>query len=130
MSLGIEIQQAGDIAVLQCAVGTVGTEALGLVIDAVTRLPRLRVIVFDISEVEMLDARGLGMLVSLHNWACANDIQLKIVNPSKLVREVLELTGLTSVLHVSSLQDLIEIFCGPDRAIENATRAVAWPNLC
>jgi hypothetical protein len=47
------------------------------------------------------------------------------VNPSKLVREALELTGLTSVLHVSSVEDVIEIFCGSDRAIENITRAVA-----
>jgi len=125
MSLGVEIEQAADVAVLQCSGRMVGTEALGLVIDAATRLSRLRVVVFDLSEVEMLDASGLGMLVSLHNWACANDTQIKVVNPSKLVREVLELTGLTSVLHVSSLQDLIEIFCGPDRAIENATRAVA-----
>jgi anti-anti-sigma factor len=42
-------------------------EALGLVKDAVTRLSPLRVIVLDLSEVEMLDAGGLGMLVSLRN---------------------------------------------------------------
>ena len=110
---------------LQCEGRIVRAEALGLVKDAVTRLSPLRVLVLDLSGVEMLDARGLGMLVSLHNWACANDIQLKLVNPSKLVRDMLELTGLTSVLHVSSVEDVIEIFCGSDLAIENVTRAVA-----
>ena len=125
MSLHIEIEQTGDVAVLQCEGRIVRAEALGLVKDAVTRLSPLRVLVLDLSGVEMLDARGLGMLVSLHNWACANDIQLKLVNPSKLVRDMLELTGLTSVLHVSSVEDVIEIFCGSDLAIENATRAVA-----
>jgi len=125
MSLHIEIEQTGDVAVLQCEGRIVRAEALGLVKDAVTRLSPLRVLVLDLSGVEMLDARGLGMLVSLHNWACANDIQLKLVNPSKLVRDMLELTGLTSVLHVSSVEDVIEIFCGSDLAIENVTRAVA-----
>jgi anti-anti-sigma factor len=129
MSLHIEMEQTGDVTVLQCVGRMMNAEALGLVKDAVTRLSPLRVIVLDLSEVEMLDAGGLGMLVSLRNWACANDIQLKLVNPSKLVREALELTGLTSVLHVSSVEDVIEIFCGSDRAIENITRAVASPHL-
>jgi anti-anti-sigma factor len=79
----------------------------------------------DLSEVPMVGAGGLGTLVSLHNWASANGIQLKLVNPSELVREMLELTGLTSVLHVSSLDDVIQLLCNSDRAIENVDRAVA-----
>ena len=109
MSLHIGMEQIEDVAVLQCVGRMVRAEALGIVKDAVTRLSRLRVIVLDLSGVEMLDARGLGMLVSLHNWACANNVQLKAVNPSKFVREVLELTRLSSVLHVSSLEDPIEV---------------------
>jgi anti-anti-sigma factor len=81
--------------------------------------------VLDLSEVEMVDAGGLGVLVSLCNWACAKDIQLKLVNPSRLVRKTLELTRLTSVLHISSVEDVIQIFCRGDRAIENVAGAVA-----
>jgi len=125
MSLHIEIKQTGDVAVLQCVGRMVCSVAFRLVKNAVTRLSQLRVIVLDLSGVEMLDARGLGMLVSLHNWACANNIQLKVVNPSKFVREVLDLTRLTSILHVSSLQDLIKVSYSSNRAIENVTRAVA-----
>jgi anti-anti-sigma factor len=125
MSLHVEIEQTEEIAVLKCGGRMVGAEALGFVKDVVTRLSPLRVIVLDLSGVAMLDAHGLGMLVSLHNSACAADIELKVVNPSKLVREMLELTGLTSVLHVSSLQDIIEVFCASNPAIENVTRGVA-----
>ena len=113
------------MAVLQCAGRIVRAQALCLLEDAVTRLSRLRVIVLDLSKVEMLDASGLGVLVFLHNWAGANGVQLKLVNPSKLVREMLELTGLTSVLHISSVDDVIQIFCNVDRAINNVDRAVA-----
>jgi hypothetical protein len=44
---------------------------------------------------------------------------------TKLAPELLERTGLTSVLHVSSVDDVIEIFCTPDCTIENVDRAVA-----
>jgi hypothetical protein len=42
-----------------------------------------------------------------------------------LLCEMLELTGLASVLRISSVEDLIEIFCNSDRAIQNMHRAVA-----
>jgi len=77
----------------------------------------------------MLDAGGLGMLVFLHNWAFANCIQLKLVNASKRVRQMFELTRLTPVLHISSVEDVIQIFCSGDRAIENAAGAVAQLDL-
>ena len=124
MSFYINTQQTGDVAVLQCAGRMVrAAQALSLLRDAVTSLSQVRVIVLDLSEVGMLDAGGLGVLVSLHNWACANGIHLKLVNPSKLVREMLELTRLTSVLHISSVEDVIQIFCSGDRAIENVAGA-------
>jgi len=125
MSLRIEKEQAGDVAVLQCAGKMVRNDALCLLRDTVTTLRQTRVIVLDLSEVTLLGARGLGMLVSLHNWACANAIQLKLVNPSRRVRELLELTGLTSVLHISSVDDVIQMFCNSHHAIVSAQRAAA-----
>ena len=128
MSLHIEVEKSREVAVLQCTGRIVRNEALPLLRNVLTSLSHLRVIVLDLSEVEMLDASGLGVLVSLHNWTSARGIQLKLVNPSKLLREMLELTGLTSVFHISSVNDVIEMFCSPDRAIENIEnieRAVA-----
>lgn len=125
MSFYISTEQIEDVAVLQCA-GRIGCpESLTVLKEAVTSLSQLRVIVLDLSSVEMLDARGLGMLVFLHNWACATGIQVKLVNPSRLAREMLEVTGLTSVLHVSSIRDVIEMFCIAHHVIEKANHAVA-----
>ena len=125
MSLQIEVEKSREVAVLQCTGRIVRNEALPALRKVLTSLSHLRVIVLDLSEVEMLDASGLGVLVSLHNWTFARGIQLKLVNPSTLLREMLELTGLTSVFHISSVDDVIEIFCCPDRVIENMERAVA-----
>ena len=130
MSLYIEKEQSGDVAVLQCTGRMVRTEALCLLRGAVTSLPGMRVIVLDLSEVAILGAGGIGVLVFLHNWACANGIQLKLVNPCRRVREMLALTGLTSVLHISSVNDIIRIFCNSDRTIEDRGargRLVRWP---
>ena len=125
MSFYISAEQTGDVAVLQCAGRIVDPESVSALKEAVTSLSQLRVIVLDLSSVEMLDARGLGMLVFLHNWACATGIQVKLVNPSKLVREMLEVTRLTSVLHVSCVDDVIEMFCTSCHAIENVDCAAA-----
>jgi anti-anti-sigma factor len=125
MSLHIEIEQVGDVAVLRCMGRIVQPEALRHLESTVTGWSQLRIIVLDLSAAEGVDARGLGTLVFLHNWARAAGIHMKLVNPSKLVLEMLELTGLTSVLHISSVDDIIQIFCDSDRAIKNADRAVA-----
>jgi hypothetical protein len=41
------------------------------------------------------------------------------------VRQILELARLTSVLHLSSVEQVIQIFCIGDRAIESVAGAVA-----
>ena len=125
MSLHIKMEQIGDVGVLQCAGRLVRGEALHLLKDAVTSLSRLRVVLLDLAEVEMLDGGGLGLLVFLHNWTRATGIQLNLVNPSSLALEMLMRTRLTSVLHVSSMDDVVEIFCNSDGTTENVDRAVA-----
>ena len=120
-SLHIKSEQAGDVTVLQCAGRILRGEALRLLKNAVTSLPGMRVIVLDLSGVEMLDGGGLGMLVSLQGWTRNNGIQLKLVNPSNFAREMLERTGLTCVLHISSVDDAVDVLCRPDNTSVRAT---------
>ena len=65
------------------------------------------------------------MLVFLNCWTRDNGIQLKLVNPSKLAREMLERTRLTSILNISSVEDALEILCNVDNTVENLNRALA-----
>ena len=125
MSLRIKFEPTSDVAVVRCGGRLVRGEALNFLRDAVTSLSGLRVIVLDLSEVEMLDGGGLGMLVFLHKWTRAAGIQLKLVNPSSLVLEMLTRTRLTSVFHVSSIVDVVEIFCNSDGPTENVDRTAA-----
>ena len=125
MSLRIKFEQTSDVAVVRCGGRLVRGEAPHFLRDAVTSLSGLRVIVLDLSELEMLDGGGLGMLVFLHKWTRAAGIQLKLVNPSSLVSEMLTRTKLTSVLYVSSMVDVVEIFCDSESSTGNVDRAVA-----
>jgi anti-anti-sigma factor len=125
MSLHIKSEQAGDVTVLQCAGRIVRGEALQLLKDAVTSLRQARVIVLDLSAVEMLDGGGLGILVFLHCWTRDNGLQLKLVNPSNFALEMLEQTGLTSFLHVSSVDHGVEVPCNFDTKNENVNRVAA-----
>lgn len=125
MSLRIKFDQTSDVAVVKCGGRLVRGEALQFLKDAVTGVSGPRVIVLDLSEVEMLDGGGLGMLVFLHKWTRAARLQLKLVNPSSLVLEMLTRTRLTSVLHISSIAEVVEIFYNSDGSTENVDRAVA-----
>jgi anti-anti-sigma factor len=128
MSLHIKSEQADDVAVLQCSGRIVRGEALHFLKDAVTTLKAPRMIVLDLTDIEMLDGGGLGMLVFLHRWTRDRGIQLKLVNPSTFVREVLDRTRLSCVFNISSVDDVVEILCTSIQAEQpepHVERAVA-----
>jgi anti-anti-sigma factor len=125
MSLQVKSEQTGDVAVLQCAGRIVRGEAIHFLKDAVTSLKQPRVVVLDLTGVEMLDGGGLGVLVFLHRWTRDNGIQLKIVNPSGFVREMLDRTRLSCVFNISSVEDAVEILCTSFTANRQSNRAVA-----
>jgi anti-anti-sigma factor len=125
MSFQVKSKQADDVAVLQCTGRIVRGEAIHCLRDAVVRLKQPRVVVLDLSEVEMLDGGGLGLLVFLHRWTRDRNIQLKLVNPSSFVRELLDRTRLTCVFNISSVDDAVEILCKSAPALPDGSRAVA-----
>jgi anti-anti-sigma factor len=125
MALRIRSEQTGDVAVLQCAGRIVRGEPLHFLKDAVTTLREPRLVVLDLTDVEMLDGGGLGILVFLHRWTHDNHIQLKLVNPSPFVREMLDRTRLTCVFNISSMEDAVEILCTSMSVPVDVPRAVA-----
>jgi anti-anti-sigma factor len=125
MPLQIKIEQAADVAVLQCVGRLVRGEPLHFLKQAVIGLKQPRIVVLDLSGVETVDGGGLGMLVFLHSWTRENAIQLKLTNPSGLVRYVLECTRLTRVLTISSMEDAVEILASSGSTIENRNWAAA-----
>ena len=112
----VQLDNSGEVAVLQCTGRFVRGSAIKDLRERVTTLQGARVIVLDLSDLETLDGGGLGALVFLHRWTNEHGIQLKLVNPSHFVREVLEATRLIEVLNVSSVCDAVRILTYPDHA--------------
>jgi anti-anti-sigma factor len=119
----IKREQTPDVAILKCAGRIVRGAEIHILKSAVTGLRKMRVIVLDLSSVEALDCGGLGMLVLLQCWTRSNGIQLKIVNPSKFASEMFERTGLTRVLHISSLDDAVDVQRRSDNSVVNVSSA-------
>jgi len=109
----IEIDRTDGVAVLQCAGRFVRGAAVTALRDAVTAQKNARIVVLDLSDVVLLDGSGLGTLVVLHRWARDRQVQLKLVNPSTFILELLERTGLAGVFDVSSVLDAVMILRSP-----------------
>ncbi len=97
--LKIEVQFSEHISVLRCAGRLVQGRETAALRDAVLAQERPGV-VLDLSEVTAIDAGGLGLLVELQRWAQATHRTLTLFNPTFTVRNVLDATGLSSVLPV------------------------------
>ena len=65
-------------------------------------------LVIDLARVERIDAAGLGVLLGLRESARSSAITFKLMNATKRVEEILELTHLQRVFEFCSVR---ELFC-------------------
>ena len=107
MELKFQVECLQDVAVVNCS----GRMVRGLALDEfrrrIERLERVRMLVLDVSEVDHLDAGGLGTLLLVRRWAMRNSVRMKLVNPPVFFRSLLEATHLTSLFEISSLKEAI-----------------------
>jgi hypothetical protein len=96
--------------------------------------------VIDLARVDRIDAGGLGVLLGLRESACSSAIMFKLMNATKRVEEILELTHLERVFEFCSVR---ELFCLLHRAAstpscsaeqyneadenDNRNSSVEWP---
>lgn len=121
--LTIDVEKTSDVAIVRCIGRLVRGAGVSTLRNAVVSENDTRMIVLDLSEVEMIDAGGLSALVSLHHWTRSRGVRLKLVNPAPLVQDLLARTHLDCVFDVSSLDDALMILGGCER--ERAQRVMA-----
>ena len=59
-------------------------------------------IILDFSNVTIVDAHGLGVLLQLREQSLANGIRFKVINVSKPLSRIFEITRLNTVFEISS----------------------------
>ena len=107
MELKFQVDCLQDVAVVNCSGRMVRGVALDEFRRRIERLERVRMLVLDVSEVDHLDAGGLGTLLLVRRWAMRNSVRMKLVNPPVFFRSLLEATHLTSLFEISSLKEAI-----------------------
>jgi anti-anti-sigma factor len=112
--LTIDVEKKNEVAVVHCTGRLVrGAEVCSLR-NAVVSQKSTRIVIVDLSQVEFMDAGGLNTLVSLHHWTGSHGMQVKLVQPSRLVLEMLTRTHLDRLFDISSLRDVLTILGGAD----------------
>jgi len=99
--LKVHARNLGNVAFL-CMQGQIvngETEALRKAVDSQSHVST---VVLDLAQVSTVDAGGLGVMLELREQVQAKGIGFKIMNVSKLVGRVLEVTRLDSVFEVAS----------------------------
>src|ERR1700693_5619830 len=122
--LTIDVEKTGDVAVVRCVGRIVCGPEVRTLRDAVYSEKDIRIVVIDLSDVETLDAGGLTALLSLHQWARNRNVQLKLVNPSHFVNEVLTRTGLDHVFDISTFEHALFVLSAPD--CRHSRYAAVW----
>ena len=101
MRLSVESRVMEEFAVISCKGRiTYGIEAAVLSGEIAELAPQTRRVVIDLSSVEMIDAAGLGELVSVAVAGQASGCSITLAAPDDFIRQLLELTKLTSVFEV------------------------------
>jgi len=64
-------------------------------------------IILDLSNVTVIDAHGLGVLLQLREHSLANGIHLKLMNMSERLSRVFEITRLNTVFEINFGRELL-----------------------
>jgi anti-anti-sigma factor len=99
--LKVHARNLGNVAFL-CMQGQIVTGETETLRNAVRSRSDVSTVVLDLSQVSIVDAGGLGAMLELRQQVQAKGIGFKIMNVSKLVGRVLEITRLDSVFEVTS----------------------------
>ena len=118
--LKVNIDNIGDLAIVECEGRIVQSEAAFKLRDAVTLQSDARTVVLELTEVHALEGGGLGMLIFLQRWARDHSIHLKLFNPSKSVRERLALVSSLSNFDIPTLDEMMALLGSDDSRYELA----------
>ena len=103
--LKVQSRNLGNVAFL-CVQGQIVRAETDVLRSAVRSQADARsdvsTVVLDLTRVSTVDAGGLGVMLQLREQVQAKGIGFKLMNVSKLIGEVLEVTHLDSVFEVTS----------------------------
>jgi anti-anti-sigma factor len=99
--LKVHAKNLGTVAVL-CLQGRIVIGETEILCNAVNSLSGVSAVILDLARVTTVDARGLGVMLELRAQAESKGIRFELMNVTKWVRSVLEITRLDTVFQITS----------------------------
>ena len=97
--LKVQTRNLGNVAVV-CLQGRIVNGETASLREVVDSQMNSSAVVLDLARVSTIDASGLGLMLALRKQAEANGVGLKLMNVSKFVKQVFEITRLDTVFEV------------------------------
>jgi anti-sigma B factor antagonist len=112
LKLSLEQRNRGGVMIVHCQGRIVYRDEAAAFSRLVAEvLPHASKLVLDLSGVTSMDSAGIGELALLKSRAQERNVSVKCAGPTRLVRNLLDLTNLDSVLEIhTSLEDALESF--------------------
>src|ERR1700730_11311418 len=116
-TFGAHTIEMDDTVIVHCTGRLVRSNAAYHLRNVVQSTERCQRLILDLSEVETIEAGGLGMLAVLQRWTQENGIQLKLLHPSPRVYQRLQELELSvnCRLGVECESNLLRLVGFPDR---------------
>src|SRR5690348_7530748 len=99
--LKVHVKNLGNIAIL-CLHGRIVRGETGSLQKAVDSQAQAGALVLDLARVSAIDAGGLGVILELREQTQAKGIAFKLINVTRVVSRILEITRLNSVFEITS----------------------------
>jgi anti-anti-sigma factor len=119
--LKVQAEKLGTFTILHFQGRIVNGIATTTLREAVFAQTRASTVVLNLAQVDLIDAGGLGALLELREWTQSKRIEFRLMNVTRLVQHVLEITRLDSVFETTS-QEMVLVAAGLTSVIASATR--------
>lgn len=104
--LKVRIKTLGPVSIL-CLEGRIVIGASGGLRNSIGFPLGITTVVLDFAGVSTVDAAGLGLLLQLRQETHAKGIRFKLMNLTKRISHLLEMTRLNSIFEITSTAELL-----------------------
>jgi anti-anti-sigma factor len=108
--LKVQVKKSGKLAIL-CLQGRIVRGETAVVRSAMNSQTDASTVVLDLGGVNTIDAHGLGVMLQLREEAETKGIEFRLVNVTKLVWQILEITRLDSVFEINRKPEVLAGRC-------------------
>ena len=115
--LKVEAEKLGTVTILHFEGRIVNGIATTILRESVLNPAGANTVIFDFARVDLIDARGLGILLEMREWTQLMGIEFKLMNVIRRVRQVFEITRLDSVFDITSEDIVLSVATSPSSVV-------------